>query len=161
MKILEEIRSENDILKKENSKLKKQLDTKKVITDIADIDDTITINYTCYNTLGVTTYNNSLTISWKILFVLIAPDFITASSISKANTITNRCMKRFKNSSASSFEINHNDFNTIKIQFDTLGLISSFTAQSTTWGYMEFIQLTKKGKELLRVIRKQQNPISS
>lgn len=164
LKILEEIRSENDILRKENSKLKKQLDTKKVITDIADIDDTITINYTCYNTFGGATYNNSLTISWKILFGLIAPDFITASSISKANTIINRCMKRFKNSSASSFEINHDDFNTIKIQFDTLGLISSFTAQATTGGYMEFMQLTKKGKELLReirVIRKQQEPISS
>jgi hypothetical protein len=164
LKVLEEVRSENASLRKENSVLKEQLVQKKVIEDIADLDDITTINYSYNNGFRSQTYSNSLEISWKKLFGLIASDFITSSNTSNAKSIISRSIKQYINHNGLSFEINHYDFNTIKIQFDTLGLIKSFNAKATNGAYIEFMQITDKGKNLLReirVVRKEKEPINS
>lgn len=164
LKVLEEVRSENDSLKKENHILKEQLDQKKVIDNIADLDDIIKINFKYNDGYRTQTYKNFLEISWKELFGLIAPDFITASNIVNAKTIISRSMKRYINNTGVSFEINHDDFNTIKIQFDTLKLISCFNSKATNGAYIEFMQITQKGKNLLReirVVRKEKELVNS
>ena len=70
-----------------------------------------------------------------------------------AKDIVNEALQRYIKIKYSDFQINQDDFNTVKFQFDALGLIKFSTGKTVSGGMAEFMQLTNKGIEKLKLLK--------
>lgn len=155
--LLEEINT----LRKSSEELKtKYFDilSKESIDDLSDFEDTFRIRFIGYRNYGHN-YDDAITISWAEIFKLVGPHIVApiASSHFK-NIVEYSCVK--KKANVNIYDINDEDYQTIKYQLSAYGLIKIYVAQSVKNGLLEYIELTDKGRlELLKtkVVRKQAN----
>ncbi len=152
LKELEKIREKNFKLQEENDKLKEILLEKDEVENISQEDDEITIRCKYGNSDSI--YTEEFNIPWNNLFALAGPSLVAAQAINQSKNIFDKAMKRYTNKERYYyFNINEDDFNTIKIQFDALGLIKYFVANKVGGGVAEFMQLTNKGREKLKLLK--------
>lgn len=161
--VLEELRlvkNENDELNKKIQELNQLLGSYSSveIPDLAGLDQSIKItghyrragkgyedSWECVNTIGE-------------LYSLIAPSIMNTPNDSNARLIIKDCILEslgIRNFISSS--INDQNFQTLKIQLEALGLIKIKQSRTTNGGLALFWNMTEKGKKLmmeLRVIRK-------
>jgi len=160
LRSVETLTEENINLKEENEKLKNLLNNKMKIENIAQGDDEIEIRYIIKTDYNSSWNSRKIMISWDNLFSAIGPDFIAAKNIENSKSLISHDLERYAEKKYYDIQINEDDFNTIKIQFDALNLINCFTAKSTNSGIIEFMQITEQGKvklKSLRVLRKNYN----
>lgn len=153
LKELDEIRKTNFDLEKKNDELRKQLNEKNQIKDISCGSDEFGIRYRYKSRYDGGYYNDKVNTTWDILFASIGPSFISSKNISDSKNIIEEAIERIENKQYYSIKINEDDFNTIKIQFDALDLIKYFLAKTVSGGTAEFMQLTKNGKEKLKLLK--------
>ncbi|EHN58615.1 hypothetical protein [Oenococcus kitaharae] len=86
-------------------------------------------------------------IDWKDLFLLWAPNLIQARTSHDAKNLLETALQDFVGHNR--FTINENLFQTIKTQFCALQLIQDGPEKSVNDGYLEFVSLTKKGRNYM------------
>jgi hypothetical protein len=149
---LNQQRKLNDELKNELDKLKKNLDTKPVFDDLADLSQEIIVK-------GKNSgkYSNSweINISWKNLFYIISPYLLEnpVDSIVKEKLTRELFNKTGNSNSGYSPSINSEIYETIKIQFKLLKLIDISYSKSTNGNMGLFWKLTKAGENLMYDLR--------
>ncbi|WP_291649906.1 DUF4062 domain-containing protein [Clostridium sp.] len=151
---LEKLRKEKNELKDRVEYLESQLEEKNEIKDIAQGDDKIAINYIydCYD-YDEENEKGQVSITWNQLFMMIAPEFELPKTINAAMNIIKESINRLVDGRYDSIEINKDDFNVIKYQFDALDLIKIIIAKSN-----EGMVLTDRGRSALRnmIIKKKE-----
>lgn len=155
---LNEQRKLNEQLKEENNKLQqyKQHVTVLETESLAGLEDEITIHGTYrymdnYSKRWITK-DWETTITWGELFALIAPYIKNTPNDASAETMIGSVLTEYTNHSRS-ISIKGQDFQTIKIHFETLGLIKVQRAQTTSGGTAIFWNLTEVGKQLMIKLR--------
>ncbi|MBB6716354.1 DUF4062 domain-containing protein [Clostridium gasigenes] len=151
---LDKVRKERNELENKVEYLNSQLKEKNEIKNIADGNDIININYiyTDYE-LDYEDEKGEVSITWNELFKFIAPEFAATQTIYAANGIISKSINRYINEGYDDLDINQDDVNIIKYQFDALNLI-----KLKVIGSQETMTLTDEGKRLVRdmiVIKKE------
>jgi hypothetical protein len=153
-----DVLSEINELRKENSDLKAELarvlGSSNEIPDLAPISTEIKVS----GTHKIYSNHRHLELTWQIettfefIFGQIAPDLEKCPSDEEANHLIASHLCAELRKSGNQARVRHNDFNTIKIQLEALGLISVTRAQTTNGGYGVFWFLTSKGrKEMIQI----------
>lgn len=161
----EDILIEINNLRKENNKLKDQLNTiqaqeKPLVDEIADIDSTITVHgsYKTRNRYGEQNHLFENTLSWRALFALISPYLVEHPNDTsvKRQLASDLREQASPSSSAYSATINDQEFKTITIQLKAYGLINTKYSKTVQGGMALFWSLTNTGERLMiesRVVR--------
>ncbi|WP_195954750.1 DUF4062 domain-containing protein [Clostridium tertium] len=151
---LDKLRKDKIELEDKIKYLSSQLEEKNEIKDIAQGDDKIAINYIydCYDH-GEENEKGQVSITWNQLFMMIAPEFELSKTINAAMNIIEDSINRLADRIYDSIEINKDDFNVIKYQFDALDLIKIIINKSN-----EGMVLTDRGRSTLRnmIIKKKE-----
>ena len=145
---LNELRKENTSLKTTVSQLESQTAPKD--TNLASLDDEFTLQ------LGWSDYvprkrwrsAGEVNSTWKEMFSCISPDLQTRPSEQSVSTSLGSVLYRRHLNPLDADQVvmvAHEDFQTIRIQFTALGLISTTYTKSTMGGMALFWSLTKKG----------------
>ncbi|CUN78879.1 MULTISPECIES: DUF4062 domain-containing protein [Clostridium] len=143
---LEKLRKEKNELEERIKYLDSKLEEKDEIKDIAQGNDKITINYIYdYYEFDLDNEKGAVSITWNELFRVIAPEFEIPKTVAIAKDIIDESINRLINQSYDSIEIDKDDFNVIKYQFDALGLIEHVIGQRS-----EGMALTDKGRRVLK-----------
>jgi hypothetical protein len=149
-------------LRKENSDLRSKLaalstQSRPRIENIADLNDTILVHCEYKPGHQQTWRDWSKRLSWGKIFGLIAPYLLEHPS----DALVQRTLRRvILNDAGIEFfdsKINDHDFQTIKIQLKSYGLVELVYSSTTKGGTALFWNLTKMGEEVmlqLRSIRK-------
>lgn len=158
-----ELLAEINALRKENEELRNKLakENQNIVSieDIASLDEHIEIQAKYRVDRGSYLANWNGKITWKTLFALIAPKILKKPNDYLAKSNLSSCIHNYLGKSFYDFNIEDNDFETIKIQFKALGLINIDHLRTTDNKMALFWSLTSKGEALmieLRVIRNNQ-----
>lgn len=143
---INELRKENDRLKKEMSQLN---NSSPVIANLADLDEIIEISGEGYDTVGSNRRNISVRKSWREIFALISPYLLQNPIDSSVRGSLERSLWP-KLYSAS---INNQDYQTIKIQMMALKIVNIKYTKTTKGGMALFWSLTQKGNSLMMDLR--------
>lgn len=153
----------------ENNKLRNEIDelrtevkqVQPIFDDLEDMNEPLEITGTRY--VASTIYTDAGTISWSIessilkVFSLMAPQLIDSPSDTMSNEIMATVLCHEKGLKGdSSYKVDNQTFQTIKIQLEALGLIKVERAPTVGGSYGVFWNLTKAGKAKmleLRVLR--------
>ncbi len=160
-----EILNELNEQRKINEQLRQEIGTlqqyKQHITvveteSLAGLDDKVTIHgtsshWSTYHKRTITE-NWETTLTWGELFSLIAPYIKNTPNDDHAKTIIGSVLKEHTNSGYT-IDIKGHDFQTAKIHFETLGLLSVQREKTTNGGSAMFWRLTDVGKELMMKLR--------
>lgn len=120
------------------------------IDDIASLDEKFIIE----GTYGMNRHKWKVELSWRNLFALISPFFIEYHTDTQANDIIASTLAREAiGSDVYTPRINSQDFQTIKIQMMTLGLINIANGKALNGGQILFWKLTPKGVRYMQEIR--------
>lgn len=162
----EELLNEINQLRKENEVLKKAVaQTEVQIPNLASLDEMISVSgyYKFKGFAGK--HPCSVQISWRELFGLIAPFILEHPNDAsvKFKMAEQVFAKAGKESGTVSYrEMNDSDFDTIKVQFNALKLVSLDYLKTTQGGMALFWSLTSKGQALMietRTVKKRDESI--
>ncbi len=155
---LNQLRKENAKLLVENVKLSEPQIKK--TEDIADFDSKYTIHGE--STVGSGSYRKTkqweTEISWKELYLLLAPYLIENLNDSAAKSKIAHIIQDRDNISGDYPKINDQEFKTITIQLKAYGLINTKYTKTTKGGMSLFWSLTEYGEQLMmeqRTIKKE------
>lgn len=148
---INEVRKENNLLKTQIQKYKKE--TIPSTDNLANIDDSIKIEGRYYSSAHKTYYSWNVDITWKEIFSLISPFILNLPNESYIKSIMGHEI-----SNRSSGSINDQDFQTIKIQLLSLKLIDVQYLKTVQGGMGWFWSLTPKGNKLMVELRTIKNP---
>lgn len=142
-------------LRKRNSDLEKQLAQhqkhKKIVPNLASLDERFTVSGTY--TGGSWRTDWEVKISWKELFSLIAPYLLQHPSEDYVKLILGRALLQKSGKQGTDVKINDQTFQTIKIQFLALNLVSIDYLQTVSKSMALFWSLTKEGQVLMISLR--------
>jgi hypothetical protein len=138
---INQLRTENDDLKQ---KLKDALAAASpMFTDVAGLNENVVISYTGRDS-RVSLINRKITVKWGDIFLYIAPNLTAPAQALSINLFLKHFIyhniERLTNLTP-----NPGDCNSVRIQFEALGLIRCFTSESTGGGVSAFVQLTPLG----------------
>lgn len=156
----EEVLSEVNDLHKENARLKQEIrqyvkSAKPEVENLASLDEIILVHLTYYHygNSSKTKYNTEVEVTWRKIFALVAPYLIPhPNDVSVSSQIAKDLFKLAKKE-GSVYDINDQDFQTIKLQLKALGLINVEYSQTTGGGMGLFWSLTSKGEALMLQLR--------
>ncbi|MES2491114.1 MAG: DUF4062 domain-containing protein [Pseudomonadota bacterium] len=159
----EQMLIENRELQKQNENLKqsvRELKQKKAIAvpDIADLNSVYKFegSYSSANAGRTGSYTFDITISWKNLFVLIAPYLVDHPNDVAVKQIFSRVLLEASGRSGHSARVNDQQFKTASIQLQAYGLVTVQYLKTTAGGHSLFWGLTDDGQRKMiegRVIR--------
>ena len=146
-------------LRKENARLKATIAESEsrfvpAGTNLAPLDDSISVNLEMSYQDHVTPAGK-VTASWSEIFSRIAPDLEEHPSNGAVNAKLAASLYRRDHPSSSPrghLKVQHDDFQTIRIQLSGLGLINT-TRGNTLGGVALFWSLTKNGRRLMTELR--------
>lgn len=141
------LRKKIELLEEENLALKKDVDNQLAYEDIAGLEESIIIR----GRNGGKDWN--LNITWERLFALISPYFLEYHNEDKAKSIIMNVLLEEAGLRPSVPSLNNQDFQTIKVQFTTLGLIALERNKTVIGASILFWHLTDKGMEYMRRLR--------
>lgn len=143
------LRKRIECLEEENVKLRDLSESRSNIEDIASLDEKIIVRGKSYNVFW------NLEVTWERLFALIAPLFLGYHTDYESKQLIGKILSVEAGSDSLFADVNEQDFQTIKIQFSALGLIS-IEPKKTVKGEALCWHLTNKGADYmtkLRVVR--------
>lgn len=141
------LRKKIELLEEENLALKKDVDNQLAYEDIAGLEESIIIR----GRNGGKDWN--LNITWERLFALISPYFLEYHNEDNAKSIIMNVLLEEAGLRPSIPSLNNQDFQTIKVQFTTLGLVALERNKTVIGAYILFWHLTDKGMEYMRRLR--------
>ena len=158
---INELRKQNSELKDSLNTLEKQAENKPSVDGIADLDSAFTVHgdYKITQTgYSPRHYDFECTITWRDMFALIAPYIVEHPNDTSVKLKLARSFKEgaTKSTGGSSISINDQEFKTVTIQLKAYGLIKTKYSQTTKGGMALFWSLTPKGEQLMiesRVVR--------
>lgn len=126
--------------------------------NLADLDEKFKVRYswTYSSSYGVNTSKQEADWTWAQMFGAIAPGLAEHPSDGAANKLLANAIYRKERDSTSpptSTKIHPDDFETIRIQFETHGLISTRYTKTTRGSMALFWNMTPKGKKLMLQLR--------
>lgn len=155
---LKDIKQENSQLKTTVAKLKSQLVPEN--STLASLDDTFSVllKWKVYSsTHGRSNRRErteTVTVTWRETFARIAPDLQEYPSDTKVNSILGTSLYRKDHPSSDTLvRVQHDDFQTIRVQLSALGLIDTNYQKTTKGGMALFWSLTPSGQQLMRQLR--------
>lgn len=149
---INELRKYNSELEKKIAEYKKQLTPN--ISDLANMNEEFELHFQYVENNSHHLWNSKINITWNQIFSYIAPKLISPKSAGllkyeiDAPLINKLASKKYEK-----VYIEDDDFQTIKIQFMTQGLLNAYPANNTKGGVTEFIQITQKGKSYMQQIK--------
>ena len=151
---LNELRKENAQLKEEIVRFESRIVTEN--TDLAPLDDlfSVSLEWKSYSHGTSRRRFAEATVTWAEIFGWIAPDLQSFPKDSSVSGKLGSSLYRISNpGSDTSVRVQHDDFQTIKIQLMALGLINTKFQKTTKGGMALFWSLTKKGHQLMTQLR--------
>ncbi|TWT95758.1 hypothetical protein Pla100_34000 [Neorhodopirellula pilleata] len=158
----EEVLSDVNDLRKENDRLRSKLrelenQEPPESLNLAGLDEPFEFQVTWYRSGEYARrYYESLTATWSDIFAALAPSLVEHPNDEKANgTIASGMYRRLKeqDSSPTGIKVVTDDFETMRVQLTTLGLIDVNYNQSTRGSMALFWTITRKGQQLLLSLR--------
>lgn len=159
----DEILGDLNALRKENDKLKntvEQLSEKNIPEelDLAPLDSILDVNlkWSTYDRYGTNRKSQTVSVTWYDIFNAIAPSLIEhPNNLRVSNIIADRlyCKDKDTTKAPSNIMIETDQFETIRIQLTSLGLVKVNYNKSTDGKMMLFWTITNKGQELLLKLR--------
>jgi len=148
-------------LRKENAQLKVEIagfETREEheVAELASLDDSFSV------VLEWTEYRNQMKIprvlkvifTWGEIFACLAPELEEYPSNGAVNTKLGSALYRMeKPNAAKKVHVQHDIFQTIRVQLRALGLIDTSYRQATRGGMALFWSLTKQGQQLMTQLR--------
>lgn len=146
----EELLSEINELRKKNAELESKISMleKKdspAVEDIADLEEEITISGKSSSGYNRSSYPTSIKMSWKDIFYKIAPFILTTPHEGHMESVVGKELGLGI--------IDEQDFQTLKIQLMSLGLISCEYLSTVQGGMGWFWKLTSRGEKFLFEVR--------
>lgn len=158
----EELLIDLNDLRKENAQLKvlmSELDSQIIHedTDLAPLDDSYEVTLLWDET---DSHGNSrsktgkITTNWAEIFACVAPDLLENPLNTSVNyKLGSALHRKFYAGRDKSAQVQHDDFQTIKLQLTALGLVNVPYSKTTHGGMALFWSLTKKGHRLMMQLR--------
>lgn len=141
------LRKKIERLEDENIKLRNLSNECSNIEDIASLDENISIR-------GVSNRIHwNVNMTWEKLFALIAPIFMEHQADDNAKLLISRVLSAEADEECLFPTIDNQDFQTIKIQFSTLGLIAIESGKTIKGAHVLCWHLTNKGLGYMRKLR--------
>lgn len=144
-----QLRNENDELKKTVQNLQKQIVTAPRL-DIAGGDEKFTVFGKYYDGFYRTW---SLQLTWNQIFGLVGPKLYSPIAVQNLETTLGPAFGEAFGINGSGHTISKRDFETITIQLSALGLIKVYQAEAVKGGIQAFCTLTDTGTKRLTEIR--------
>jgi hypothetical protein len=162
----DELLGDINILRKENEHLRsKLLDLQSTVgepePELASLDDQVelTITFRAKKYEHYYTETEKQSISWGELFAWVAPDLMQHPSDDSANYRLGAALyRRLHPGQEKTAQLVHDDFQTVKIQFTALKLITVDYTKTTKGGMALFWSLTTRGQDLLLRLRSVKKP---
>jgi hypothetical protein len=162
----DELLGDINILRKENEGLRSKLIELQAIVaqpeaGIASLDDLVelTITYSVRRNERYYTETEKQTISWGELFARVAPDIMQHPNDASANYNLGAALyRRLHSGGDKTAQLIHDDFQTVKIQFTALKLITVDYLKTTQGGMALFWSLTAHGQNLMLKLRSIKQP---
>ena len=151
---INDLRKENSNLKVAIDRYESQFSTAEM--DLAGLDDSITVGleWKYYSRGSHFRKTGEATVTWGELFARIAPDLQTHPSDYTVKKKLGSSLYRINEpDSTTSALVRHEDFQTIRIQLSTLGLIQTKYNRTTKGGADLFWTLTNRGSRLMTQLR--------
>ena len=148
-------------LRKENSQLRatvSELEIRNFVDheELASLDDTFSLRlrWTERSRQIERQRVKRVTVTWRQIFARISPDLQTHPSDGAVNYKLGKSLYRLENpSSDTTAKVDHDDFQTVRIQLSALGLITTNYQKSTGGDMALFWSLTKKGHNTMIKLR--------
>ena len=156
-----ELISDLNELRKENSQLKSrvfELESRSTIEhdELASLDDTFSLRlrWTERSRNIRSERVKRVTVTWKQIFSRISPDLQAHPNDGTVNFKLGQSLYRLENpNSDTRVKVDHDDFQTVRVQLSALGLISTNYQKTTRGGMALFWSLTRKGHNTMINIR--------
>ena len=152
---LNDVRKENDRLRAKLMHLEDQAPSESL--NLARLDEPFEFQVTWYvSGKYAKRHYESLTATWSDIFAILAPSLVEHPNDAKANGIIAEGMYRrakAQESYPSGIKVVTDDFDTMRVQMTTLGLVDVNYIQSTKGGMALFWSITKTGHRLLLDLR--------
>ena len=146
------LRKKIETLEIEKTELLEQYKFSSKITNIASLEESITIKGTDY-TSGSGKISWELETTWERLFALISPFFLIGQTDNIARKTISSILAKEANGYTSMADIEIQDFQTIKVQYMTLGLIDIIQGKTSKNNDSISWKLTTKGIEYMKKLR--------
>jgi hypothetical protein len=140
-----QLRAEYDKLQSSYQNLRAANSAK--LDNLASLTEQFTIHFRHRSPHGQTITEDFET-TWGELFKVIGPDLLSP----KGPLVIKNNIRRYivsKKTRHITISVDEMDVDTVKMQFSAMGLLQIRSAQSTTGGIAEFVQLTERGKATL------------
>lgn len=152
----EELLSELNDIRKENSSLKSrlsELDTKSAykIDGLAHLDENFTVRFSYLTDNGLK--SKSVSSSWAEMFGIISPYLVQFPTHELVKIKFQKGLGEKNNIPSRSREMNDEDFETIGLQLKALGLVNTKYQKTTTGQMALFWSLTHEGENLMMQLR--------
>ena len=162
----DELLGDINMLRKENEHLRAKLVDLQAMVEqpepnLASLDDLVelTITYRIRKHDQYSTETEKQSISWNELFACVAPDLIQPPSDDSANyKLGTALYRRLHHGHEHTAQLVHDDFQTVKIQFMALKLITLDYTKTTQGGMALFWYLTSRGQNLMLSLRSVKKP---
>lgn len=149
---INELRLEKEKLEQKTLELKKVINTNTVkIENLACGEDTYLVKGEKWSSEYERYIVHEIKLTWDSIFSAIAPHLIASKSYYEFKEDLKKAINTSFNEDF--FKLNDDCVQTIKIQFNVLGLMHVRVGKSTKGNIAEFIGLTTKGKEYLLQIK--------
>jgi len=148
---LNDLRKENKTTSDQLNKLKKEQNTS--IENIAALDEKFTVKGKKWNDYSRHYDTWELSISWSKLFEVLSPFLLEYPSDDNVKSKLGDLLYEVKTKAVTSAHINEQDFQTVKVQFTSLGLVNVKYTKTTSGGMSLFWFITEKGKKLMYELR--------
>ncbi|MDE0712556.1 MAG: DUF4062 domain-containing protein [Rhodospirillales bacterium] len=146
------LRKENVQLQASVSELESRASAKN--TDLAPMEEAITLRLNYYESFPQGNRTREVSVSWNELFGWISPDLQKHPSDGTVDAALGVAIWR-KNFAGEpqQVRVDHQDFQTIRLQLTALGLIRTNYTRTSKGGMALFWELTKRGEELMMQLR--------
>ena len=151
---LNDLRKENAELKATASELESRFAPED--TDLASLDDSFVVHlkWKVYSGGRNWARTEEVNVTWKEIFGCIAPDLQEHPNDGVVNRKLGTSLYCKQDPDAEiSVQVRHDDFQTIRVQLTTLGLISTSYLKTVGGGMALFWTLTKRGQRLMTQLR--------
>lgn len=151
---LNTLRKEKEQLQRLVTELQSKIETRREISDIADIDSEFSLRVRYYDAGAKRGFQVSQ--SWRAIFALIAPYLMEDPSEDVVKTKLTKSLMTQRNVSGTSASVDEQQFKTIGIQLVAYGLVRIEHLKTTAGGRALFWRITEKGQQLMfetRVVR--------
>jgi hypothetical protein len=158
---LNSLRKENDSLRERVALL--EASARPAVSNMATLDEEVTIRvrWTEQGKYGARDREHKITMAWASLFAAIAPIIQEHPADVTVMTQLARMLYRISTGTDRNVSIVQDDFLTIRVQFEALGLIDATYSKTVSGGAAFFWNLTERGQKLMLELRAVKSALKS